>query len=44
MKLYENDRHEVLNEQDRQQVYEDLYRWMKEHVGQREEKNEAFRN
>ena len=44
MKLYENDRHEVLNENDRQQVYEDLYRWMKEHVGQREEKNEAFRN
>ena len=38
MKLYENDRHEVLNEQDRQQVYEDLYEWMEQHLGQQEEK------
>ena len=28
MKLYENDRHEILNEVDREQVYEDLYNWL----------------
>lgn len=28
MKLYENDRHELLNETDRAQVYEDVYRWI----------------
>ena len=28
LKLYEGDRHEILNETDRRQVYEDLYRWM----------------
>lgn len=27
-KLYENDRHEILNETDRQQVFEDLLAWM----------------
>lgn len=27
IKLYENDRHEILNETDRWQVYEDLYTW-----------------
>lgn len=27
IKLYENDRHEILNETDREQVYEDLYHW-----------------
>lgn len=27
MKLYPNDRHEILNETDRAQVYEDLYQW-----------------
>lgn len=31
MKLYENDRHEILNETDRQQVYGDLWDWMREH-------------
>ncbi|MBQ5583411.1 MAG: alpha/beta hydrolase, partial [Ruminiclostridium sp.] len=30
LKLYPNDRHEILNELDRQKVYEDLLRWMKE--------------
>ncbi len=30
MKLYPGDRHEILNETDRYQVYEDLYRWMEE--------------
>lgn len=30
--IYENDRHEVLNEQDRQQVYEDLWEWMNERI------------
>ena len=28
MKLYENDRHELLNEMDREQVYEDIYQWI----------------
>ena len=28
MKLYENDRHELLNEMDREQVYGELYSWM----------------
>lgn len=32
VKLYRDDRHEILNELDRQQVYEDLYRWMKERM------------
>ena len=30
IKLYEGDRHEILNERDRQQVYEDLYCWIAE--------------
>ena len=29
-KLYEGDRHELLNETDRQQVYQDLYEWFEE--------------
>ena len=29
MKLYDGDRHEILNELDREQVYEDLLQWMK---------------
>lgn len=28
IKLYEDDRHEILNELDRQQVYEDIEKWM----------------
>lgn len=28
MKLYENDRHEVLNESDRKEVYKDIYEWI----------------
>lgn len=28
IKLYEGDRHEILNETDREQVYEDLYEWI----------------
>lgn len=28
LKLYEGDRHEILNELDREQVYEDIYNWM----------------
>ena len=28
IKLYPNDRHEILNETDREQVYEDLYDWL----------------
>ena len=27
-KLYEDDRHEILNETDRSQVYMDLYQWL----------------
>lgn len=30
IKLYERDRHEILNEKDRADVYEDLYRWLEE--------------
>lgn len=30
LRFYENDRHEVLNEQDRQQVYEDIWNWMEQ--------------
>lgn len=32
MKLYENDRHELLNETDREQVYGDIYRWILQRV------------
>lgn len=32
LKLYENDRHEILNELDREQVYEDIWRWMEERI------------
>ena len=28
LKLYEKDRHELLNELDRRQVMEDIYSWM----------------
>ena len=31
-KLYKSDRHEILNELDRQQVYEDIYNWMQERL------------
>lgn len=30
MKLYEGDRHEILNETDRELVYEDIYQWISE--------------
>lgn len=33
MKLYAGDRHEILNETDREEVYEDLYRWMEKRIG-----------
>ena len=29
IKLYEGDRHEILNELDRETVYKDIYDWMK---------------
>lgn len=32
LKLYENDRHELLNEFDKSQVYNDLYTWLKKHI------------
>ncbi len=32
MKLYRGDRHEILNETDRNEVYEDLYLWLEEHL------------
>ena len=35
IKLYEGDRHEILNETDRQQVYEDLYNWIIEILAKR---------
>ena len=31
IKLYEGDRHEILNELDRDTVYSDLYKWMSDH-------------
>jgi alpha-beta hydrolase superfamily lysophospholipase len=31
IKLYENDRHEILNETDRETVYEDLLHWLDSH-------------
>ena len=30
--LYPNDRHEILNELDRQDVYKDLYEWIVTHM------------
>ena len=32
MKLYEGDRHEILNELDRDKVYDDLYAWFQDHM------------
>lgn len=32
MKLYEKDRHELLNEPDREQVYSDIYRWILQRI------------
>ena len=32
MKLYKNDRHELLNETDRASVYEDIYRWILQRI------------
>ncbi len=32
MKLYENDRHEILNETDREVVYEELRAWLERHI------------
>lgn len=32
IKLYSGDRHEILNETDRDQVYEDIYRWITGHI------------
>ncbi|SDB21884.1 Lysophospholipase, alpha-beta hydrolase superfamily [Pseudobutyrivibrio sp. YE44] len=31
LKLYHGDRHEILNELDRETVYEDIYKWLEEH-------------
>lgn len=35
LKLYENDRHEILNETDRRQVYADLAAWFEAHLARR---------
>ena len=32
MKLYPEDRHELLNELDKEKVYEDIYSWMLERI------------
>ncbi len=32
LRLYEADRHEILNETDRAVVYEDIYRWLRAHL------------
>ncbi len=34
LKLYPNDRHEILNETDKETVYADLYEWLMKHIGQ----------
>ena len=36
MHLYEGDRHEILNETDREQVYDDLFQWMEDQKGARQ--------
>lgn len=35
VKLYENDRHEILNETDREKVYEDLLLWLTKYSSKR---------
>ena len=35
MKLYPNDRHEILNELDKEQVYDDLYNWLEDKLKSR---------
>ena len=32
LKLYEKDRHEILNELDKDAVYSDIYKWLEEHM------------
>lgn len=32
LKLYPKDRHEILNEPDKEAVYEDIYPWMMERI------------
>lgn len=36
IKLYKDDRHEILNELDRENVYDDIYRWMEKRLGNRD--------
>ena len=33
IKLYPNDRHEILQETDREQVFADVYQWCKKRIG-----------
>lgn len=42
IKLYKDDRHEILNETDREQVFPDLYSWMTEHAAKKEEPTGFF--
>lgn len=32
IKLYDEDRHEILNEDDREQVAQDIYEWLGKHI------------
>jgi alpha-beta hydrolase superfamily lysophospholipase len=32
LKLYAGDRHEILNEKDRKDIYGDIYRWLLQRV------------
>lgn len=32
VKLYENDRHELLNEEDGEQAMEDIYQWIRREI------------
>ena len=36
LKLYEGDRHEILNETNREQVYQELYEWFEEKLSNRD--------
>ena len=36
LKLYEGDRHKILNETNREQVYQELYEWFEEKLSNRD--------
>ena len=40
MKLYPDDRHELVNEMDRYQVYQDILQWLNMHIEETAENEE----